>query len=70
VLFAARVAPDAVATLSHEHDDLCWLPPEEAVERAIWPAYRESLARIGRIAADPGFARWFELDETGRRKAG
>ena len=70
VVFAARVRPDAQIRISHEHDDLRWVGPGEAVNLAIWPAYRESLARIERIAADTGYAYWFELDEAGRRKAG
>ena len=69
VLFAARIRPDAQIRISHEHDDLRWVRPDEAASLAIWPAYRESLARIERIATDPAHAYWFELDETGRRMA-
>jgi 8-oxo-dGTP pyrophosphatase MutT (NUDIX family) len=69
VLFAARVHPDAEIRIAHEHDDQRWVTAGEAAELAIWPAYRESLARIERIAADPGHAYWFELDATGRRTA-
>ena len=70
VLFAARVRPDAEVTISYEHDDLRWVEPAEAVRDAIWPAYRESLARIERLVGEPGWARWFELDQEGRRTAG
>ena len=70
VLFAARISPDARIAVSHEHDDLRWVTPAEAIELAIWPAYRESIARIERLAHEPEDARWFELDATGRRKAG
>ena len=70
VLFAARVRPDAVATISDEHDAQRWVDAEEAAALAIWPAYRESLARIGRLATDPAFASWFELDQQGKRMAG
>jgi len=70
VLFALRVRPEARVRISHEHDDQRWVTVDEAATVAVWPAYRESLARIERLARDPGFAYWFELDETGRRKAG
>lgn len=70
VLFAARVRHDAEVRLSDEHDDLRWTEPDEAVQVAIWPAYRESMARIRRLAFEPDHARWFELDLDGRRRAG
>lgn len=70
VVFALRVRPQAEVTISHEHDGLRWVEPAEAVDLAIWPAYRESLARLERIARDPDHARWFELDRDGRRMAG
>jgi 8-oxo-dGTP pyrophosphatase MutT (NUDIX family) len=70
VLFALRVRPEAEVRRSHEHDDLRWVGTEEAASLAIWPAYRESLARIGRLALEPDFARWFELDRDGKRRAG
>jgi 8-oxo-dGTP pyrophosphatase MutT (NUDIX family) len=69
VVFALRVRPDATIEISHEHDAMRWVQPAEAVDLAIWPAYRESLARIERIARDADHARWFELDREGRRKA-
>lgn len=69
VLYAARVRPGAVVRRSDEHTDERWVTPEVAVTEAIWPAYRESLARIQRLADEPGWARWFELDRTGRRLA-
>jgi 8-oxo-dGTP pyrophosphatase MutT (NUDIX family) len=70
VVFALRVRPKAIVRLSDEHDDYRWVPAATAPDLAIWPAYRESLARIERLAADPGYARWFELDAEGRRIAG
>jgi 8-oxo-dGTP pyrophosphatase MutT (NUDIX family) len=70
VLFAAWVRPDARVRISNEHDDLRWVTAEEAATLAIWPAYRESLVRIQRLATEPGYAHWFELDADGRRKAG
>ena len=70
VLYAARVRPDAVIRRSHEHTADRWVTPDVAVQEAIWPAYRESLARIRRLAEEPGWAAWFALDRTGRRLAG
>ena len=70
VLFALRVRPEAEVRISDEHDDYRWVPLPDAAGLAIWPAYRESLTRIARLADEPGFARWFELDGEGRRIAG
>jgi len=70
VMFAARIRPEAEIAISHEHDEMRWVEPAEAISLAIWPAYRESLARIERIAMEPGYGWWFELDADGRRKAG
>jgi 8-oxo-dGTP pyrophosphatase MutT (NUDIX family) len=69
VVFALRVRPEAEVRISDEHDDCRWVPASEAAELAIWPAYAESLARIERLAREPDFARWFELDDSGKRKA-
>lgn len=69
VLYAARVRPDAEISRSHEHTDDRWVTPDVAAREAIWPAYRESLARITRLVEEPGWASWFELDQTGRRLA-
>jgi hypothetical protein len=53
--------------LSHEHDAMRWLSPTEALDRAIWPAYRESIRRIAENLTDPGRATWFELTLDGER---
>ncbi len=66
---AARVAPEATITLSHEHDAARWVDREEALRLAIWPAYAEALERIERRLLDPAVARWFELSPEGRRLA-
>ncbi|MDQ6793862.1 MAG: NUDIX domain-containing protein [Chloroflexota bacterium] len=69
VMFAVRVQSGAEPTLSHEHVAYEWVGVAEAERRSIWPPYRDSLALIGRLAADPELARWFELDRHGRRLA-
>jgi 8-oxo-dGTP diphosphatase len=65
--FAVRVRADAEPTLSHEHDELRWVIPADALELIVWPAYRESIARIERDLLDPGRAPWFRLELDGRR---
>ncbi len=67
--FAARVAPDAAISLSHEHDEARWARREEALRLAIWPAYAEAMDRIERRLLDPASARWFEMTREGRRLA-
>jgi 8-oxo-dGTP pyrophosphatase MutT (NUDIX family) len=69
-VFAVRVRPGSEPILSHEHDDARWLSPAGAAELAIWPAYRESIERIGRDLVDPARASWFRLELDGRRPAG
>jgi dATP pyrophosphohydrolase len=69
VVFALRVRPDAEPSLSDEHDAFRWAEPEEALRRAVWPLYRESIERIRGRLLDPEQARWFELDLEGRRIA-
>ncbi len=69
-IFAVRVGPDSEPRLSHEHDALRWVSPAEALEAAVWPAYRESIRRIETDLVDPDRAAWFEIDLGGRRPAG
>jgi 8-oxo-dGTP pyrophosphatase MutT (NUDIX family) len=69
VIYAVRVHADAVARVSIEHDALEWVSGDEARRRSIWPAYREALARIERLVAEPDWARWFEVDLSGHRLA-
>lgn len=66
-VFAVRVRAGAEPTLSHEHDALRWLPPAEAVELVVWPAYLESIARIERDLLDPQREPWFRLQLDGGR---
>jgi 8-oxo-dGTP pyrophosphatase MutT (NUDIX family) len=66
-IFAVRVRAGAEPALSHEHDAMRWVPPAEALELAIWPAYRESIRRIQENLLDPARAIWFELTLGGQR---
>jgi 8-oxo-dGTP pyrophosphatase MutT (NUDIX family) len=68
-IFAARVAEDAVARPSHEHDEMRWVPATEAPTLAIWPSYAESVRRVRELLTDPALARWFLLDADGMRLA-
>jgi 8-oxo-dGTP pyrophosphatase MutT (NUDIX family) len=67
VVFAARVSPGAEPLLSGEHDAMRWVSPAEALDLAVWPAYRESIRRIVDNLTDPGRAAWFELTLAGDR---
>lgn len=69
VIFALRVRSGAEPRLSHEHAAAVWVAGKEAIERSVWPPYRESVTLIGRLVADSVLARWFELDPRGRRLA-
>ena len=66
-VFAVRVPAGAEPILSHEHDSMRWVSPDEALEMAIWPAYRESIRRIVENLLDPDRAVWFELTLRGER---
>ena len=69
-IFAVRVGPASEPVLSHEHDAARWVGPEEALEIAVWPAYRESIRRIVADLAVPDRAAWFRLELDGRRPTG
>lgn len=66
-VFAVRVASGAELRLSTEHDAARWLTPPEALELIVWPAYRESIARIERDLLDPTREPWFRLRLDGSR---
>jgi len=66
-IFAVRVGAAAEPLLSHEHDSMRWVSPNEALELAVWPAYRESIHRIVENLIDPERAIWFELTLAGER---
>jgi hypothetical protein len=44
-----------------------WVSPSEALELAIWPAYRESIRRIQENLLDAERAIWFKLTLGGHR---
>jgi 8-oxo-dGTP pyrophosphatase MutT (NUDIX family) len=67
VIFAVRVRADAEPTLSNEHDGARWVPLGAAYEEAVWPGYRESIARIRDHLLDRSRASWFELTLEGGR---
>lgn len=69
VIFAVRIGPSGEPTLSHEHVGHRWVGQDEAERLSIWPPYRDSLALIEQLVADPELARWFEMDLDGRRLA-
>ena len=66
-VFAVRVAPDAEARLSHEHDGARWVGLEAARRESVWPGYREALGRIAENLLDPDREPWFRLALDGRR---
>jgi 8-oxo-dGTP pyrophosphatase MutT (NUDIX family) len=66
-VFAVRAVPGWEPRLSIEHDAMRWVSPGQALELAIWPAYRESIRRIEENLLDPERAVWFELTLDGQR---
>jgi 8-oxo-dGTP pyrophosphatase MutT (NUDIX family) len=66
-IFSVRVRAGAEPALSHEHDAMRWVSPAEALDLAIWPAYRESIHRIEENLFVPERAIWFELTLRGER---
>jgi 8-oxo-dGTP pyrophosphatase MutT (NUDIX family) len=66
-VFAVRLRPGAEPTLSHEHDAMRWVSPDEALEIVVWPDYRESIRRIVENLLDPARSIWFELTLDGER---
>jgi len=59
--FAVRVRPGTEPVLSAEHDALRWMSIDSALAIAVWPGYREGIARIRDDLFVPERARWFEL---------
>jgi dATP pyrophosphohydrolase len=57
-VFAARVRGDVEPRISHEHDDLRWVSPDEARETVVWPAYRTAIEKIEWLVSHPQHATW------------
>jgi 8-oxo-dGTP pyrophosphatase MutT (NUDIX family) len=60
-VFAARVRDGREVRLSHEHDDLRWLAPDDARSLVIWPAYERSIDQIEWLLANPEKAAQYRL---------
>ena len=60
-VFAARVRHGASARLSMEHDDLRWLPPVDAKELVVWPAYERAIDMVGWLVDHPAKASHYRL---------
>ena len=65
-VFAARVRPEATVRLSHEHDDMRWLPPGDARELVVWPAYERAIDMVVWLVDHPAKAAHYRLLESGR----
>jgi 8-oxo-dGTP pyrophosphatase MutT (NUDIX family) len=63
VVFAARLRPDAIVTLSQEHDDLRWCTPEVAHELVVWPAYHRAIEQLEWLVANPEAAEVYRLPD-------
>jgi dihydroneopterin triphosphate diphosphatase len=62
-VFAARIRPAAAARLSHEHDDLRWLTPDEARALVPWAAYRRTIDQIEWLVGHPEMAIHYRLSD-------
>jgi 8-oxo-dGTP pyrophosphatase MutT (NUDIX family) len=60
-VFAAKVRPGCEIRLSHEHDDVRWLPAAEAREAVIWPAYVRAIDQVEWLVANPEKAAHYRL---------
>jgi 8-oxo-dGTP pyrophosphatase MutT (NUDIX family) len=67
-VFAVRVRPQTVASLSPEHDGVRWLSIDDARDEVIWPGYRTAIERIRDDLVEPDRAAWFELTLDGQRR--
>jgi 8-oxo-dGTP pyrophosphatase MutT (NUDIX family) len=63
VVFAARVRPGAVVTLSDEHDAARWLAPAEAHELVLWPAYHRAIDQVVWLDGHPDRAAAYRLPD-------
>lgn len=69
-VFGVRVQAGAEPTLSSEHDAHRWLPPADALELIVWPAYRSAIEVIERDLLDPAREPWFRVGLDGTRVIG
>jgi 8-oxo-dGTP pyrophosphatase MutT (NUDIX family) len=60
-VFAAEVRHGSEIRLSHEHDDLRWLAPDDARELVIWPAYERAIDQVEWLLANPAKAAHYRL---------
>lgn len=63
VVFAASVRPDAIITISDEHDDQRWCSPAEAHELVLWPAYHRAIEQLEWLVANPEKAAVYRLPD-------
>ena len=61
VVFAARVRAGATVALSIEHDDLRWLPPDEARALVVWRAYERAIDMVEWLVEHPAKAGHYRL---------
>ena len=61
-VFAARVRPGAEVVISHEHDEVRWLSPDDARALVTWPAYVRAIDFVEWLLANPARAEAFRLD--------
>ncbi len=57
-VFAAHLKGGVEPRLSHEHDDVLWVSPDEARETVVWPAYRSAIEQLEWLVAHPQHAAW------------
>jgi dihydroneopterin triphosphate diphosphatase len=60
-VFAAQVKAGVEPRLSHEHDDLRWLSPADAMDLVVWPAYRTAISQIEWLVRNPQHAPWLRV---------
>lgn len=61
-VFAARLPPGAEVVISHEHDEVRWLSPDDARGLVTWPAYVRAIDFVEWLLANPARAEAFRLD--------
>jgi len=64
-VFAARIRPDSIVTISPEHDAMRWVDPAAARALVTWPAYLRAIETVGWLVDDPTRAAAFRLPDPG-----